>query len=125
MADFDRRAGADPHANGTIWASALWDLRTRLAGIEARGATQTDRLVLAALLVLRRGPRGGASADPKSVRRAKRSFLAGLRALLEADEITNDGRYRCVINAAFKARGIVLDHDAPSSGESRCQPASI
>src|SRR5262249_2791760 len=66
MADFDRRPTADPHANGTIWGTALWDMRRALSaemgGAEAHaGETAADRLVLQWLLLLGQRPGGGAS----------------------------------------------------------------
>ena len=44
MADYDFAPTADPHANGTIWGAALWDLRMRLAGTEPGIARRADLL---------------------------------------------------------------------------------
>ena len=52
MADYDTSPAADAHANGTIWAAALWDLRTQLGRIEADGVRRTDLMVVQALLLL-------------------------------------------------------------------------
>ncbi len=104
MADFDHRSGADPHANGTIWAAALWDLRTRLALAEPEGARQTDLLVLQALLLI--GRRAGTDSTAQSASRAREGFSVALSALLEADEQVADGRHRQVILATFAGRGI-------------------
>jgi hypothetical protein len=38
MDDFDSGPKADPHANGTIWGAALWDLRTEMSCSEDVGA---------------------------------------------------------------------------------------
>ncbi|HKW39756.1 MAG TPA: M36 family metallopeptidase [Gemmatimonadales bacterium] len=95
MRDYDPRAGADPHANGTIWAAALWDLRARLSLVD--GPLAVDLLVLQALLVL-----GGLP-----VRRT--SFQSGLAALLHADEVLNAARHRATILRTFTGRGILPD----------------
>ncbi len=113
MAQYDSRRGADPHANGTIWGAALWDLRTRLASSDPLGAYRADLLVLASLLEL--GYRRDRVASPtvSSTRRARASFAAGLAALLAADKRRFAGRYRSVILEVFAARGI---HPQPSVG---------
>jgi hypothetical protein len=38
MADYDHGERADPHTNGTIWATALWDLRQAINASELGGA---------------------------------------------------------------------------------------
>ena len=48
MDDFHAGPGADPHANGTIWAAALWDVREHLGRALADGAHRADLLVLQA-----------------------------------------------------------------------------
>jgi hypothetical protein len=109
MADYDHRGGADPHANGTIWASALWDLRSQLSAVEPDGATQSDLLVLGCLLGLGRRTGEPGAFTVKSARRARRDFATGLRALLEADELLSSGRRRAMILETFGRRGISLD----------------
>ena len=106
MADYDRRPGADPHLNGTIWAAALWDLRTRLGETDPAGGQNTDLLVLHALRVLGQygDPAPEAAADRTAG--ARESYAAGLTALLQADEQLNAGRNRTAIVAAFAKRGI-------------------
>ena len=52
MADFDSGPKADPHANGTIWAAALWGLRTELSRGEADGGKKCDLLLLKTLLLI-------------------------------------------------------------------------
>jgi hypothetical protein len=95
MRDYDPRPGADPHANGTIWGAALWDLRTRLS--PAHGALATDLLVVGMLLLLGCLP----------LRRT--SFQSGLAALLKADDLLNAARHRATILSTFAERGIVPD----------------
>jgi hypothetical protein len=107
MRDYDSRPGADPHANGTIWAAALWDLRSRLGATE--GALVTDLLVVKALLLLGRlappsGPSGRAA-----LQRVRSSFAAGLAALLHADELLSAGRHQGTLLSVFAARGILSD----------------
>lgn len=108
MADYDSNPGADAHANGTIWAAALWDLRTRLNATQPDGARQTDLLVLKALLLLGQmvDHEREREATITSIRRARESYSTGLAALLCADELLNAGRHRAVITAVFSKRGI-------------------
>lgn len=112
MAEYDGGPDADPHANGTIWAAALWDLRTRLAAAEPDGARQTDRLVLQTLLLI--GQRFGEEPLPTvaGVCRAREGFAVALAALLEAEDRLHAGRFREVILAVFAARGIQPETNA-------------
>ena len=95
MRDYDPRPGADPHANGTIWGAALWELRARLS--PAAGALATDLLVLQTLLLLGR------------LHTRRSSFQTGLAALLHADALLNAARHRATILSIFAGRGIVPD----------------
>lgn len=104
MRDYDPGPGADPHANGTIWGAALWDLRSRLG--PAEGALATDLLVVQMLLLLGRLP----------LRRT--SFQSGLAALLQADDLLNADRHRATILGTFAERGIVPDPLAQRALES-------
>ena len=112
MADYDRGERADPHDNGTIWAAALWDLRSRLQATRAAGenaARACDQLVLKTLLLL--GAETGATAASsaptvKEVRHARASFAVALDALLRADEMLHDGAFRKTIRDCFARRGI-------------------
>ncbi len=106
MANFQRGPGADTHANGTIWATALWGVRTRLARGGPDGARRADLLVLQALLLIGRlfGPNG--ETDASGARRARAGFEVGLAALLRADEMLYEGRHRRTLLATFAARGI-------------------
>src|SRR3984893_14674636 len=77
MADFDSSPTADPHANGTIWGAALWDLRTRLGRIEPEGARRTDLMVLKALLLSGRLPKPGSNPSIRAIRRVRKSYAVG------------------------------------------------
>src|SRR5262249_51907320 len=85
MADYDSSRGADPHANGTIWAAALWDLRCRLSASagEALGARAADLLVLKTLLLLGSKVLPQGEEDIKAIRRYRAAYETGLAALLE------------------------------------------
>lgn len=106
MADFDPRPGADSHANGTIWAAALWDLRSQLCAAEADGARMADLLVLQALVLLGQCVGPEKEPDIREVRRARSSYSAGLTALLQADARLYDGSHHDEIAACFAQRGI-------------------
>ena len=106
MADYDPGPGADAHANGTIWAAALWDVRTRLGEAEPNGVRQMDLLVLKALLLLGRLVRPGREVTVTTIHRARQSYAVGLAALLQAAELLNVGSYQKTILAAFAERGI-------------------
>jgi hypothetical protein len=118
MSDYDRRPGADSHANGTIWAAALWDLRTRLLAAETDGARQTDLLVVGCLLALgRRSPYRG-PATPRVLRWMREGFAAALEALIEADTAVNGGRHLTLMLETFARRGIHPERFPP-------RPASL
>ncbi len=107
MRDYDWRPRADAHANGTVWAAALWDLRSRLGTTE--GALVTDLLVLKALLLLGRLPAPRAVVAPAALQRVRSSFPAGLAALVYADELLHAGRHQGTILSVFADRGILAD----------------
>jgi hypothetical protein len=107
MRDYDARPGADPHANGTIWAAALWELRSRLGATE--GALITDLLVLKALLLLGRLPPPLAPSGRAALQRVRSSFAAGLAALLHADDLLSAGRHQGTVLSVFAAHGILPD----------------
>jgi hypothetical protein len=119
MADFDSGPGANPHTNGTIWAAALWDLRQLLARGGALEARETDRLVLAALLLL--GRVGAGARGARLVASLRDSFDAGLRALVEADDVLHRGAHHRAIETAFRRRGLRPDaDDGAETREARC-----
>lgn len=106
MADYDSSANADPHSNGTIWAAALWDLRTRLKATEPDGAHRIDLLVLKALLGLGSITSPVGEVPTEYLTRVRASYEVGLASLVRTDELMNGGRYREVILLCFSRRGI-------------------
>src|SRR6202048_3264712 len=106
MADYDTSPAADAHANGTIWAAALWDLRTQLGRIEADGVRRTDLMVVQALLLLGRLMDTSSEKTANELRRLRKRFEIGAAAMLHADEILHLGRYRELIRSSFSRRGI-------------------
>ncbi|MBI3467496.1 MAG: M36 family metallopeptidase [Planctomycetes bacterium] len=106
IADYDAGTGADPHANGTIWAAALWDLRARLAAAGPDGVRRADRLVLKSLLLLGRLADHPLRPSRKNTRRLRSDYGMGLAALLHADELLHAGQHRKTILTVFAARGI-------------------
>jgi hypothetical protein len=108
MADYDDRRGSDAHANGTIWGAALWDMRSRFAAVDADGGRQADRVLFTALLILGLRFRNGAPRSARGLPRGRGAFVAGLEALLDADEQQYGGRQRHLIVETFERRGIVL-----------------
>jgi len=106
MADYDTGPKADAHANGTIWAAALWDLRTKLGQIEADGVRRTDLLVVHTLLLLGQLVDTSSGNTVNGIRRLRKSFQIGAAAMLHADELLNLGRNRELIRSSFSRRGI-------------------
>jgi hypothetical protein len=106
MADYDPDRRADPHANGTIWGAMLWDLRTELAEGGLEGTLAADRLVLASMVGLGHIGMDDPAAKPGRLRRIRSSFRTAAAALLEADAILYDARYRASILRAISRRGI-------------------
>jgi hypothetical protein len=109
MRDYDPGPDADPHANGTIWGAALWDLRTHLRAIGSDGARMTDLLLLKALLLLGTLKAPEHEPAPRGLSRLRASFPAGLAALVHADELLCAGQHRDSMLNAFALRGIQPD----------------
>jgi poly-gamma-glutamate capsule biosynthesis protein CapA/YwtB (metallophosphatase superfamily) len=109
MADYVTGPGSDPHANGTIWGAALWDLRRRMAATHVDGAHRADLMVLQALVLI--GGLGVASDESRAreIRSARASFGIGFAALLRAGDILFDGEHRALLGELFAARGIVAE----------------
>lgn len=109
MAAFRGGGGADPHADGQVWAGALWAARTAVAERTGR-AEVLDGLLLHALDRMGwvdRGADPDGGADPRAVRRRRRHFSAALAALLDADEAAGAG-VGDLVEKAFGLRGIAL-----------------
>jgi len=106
MDDYDAGPQADPHANGTVWGGALWDLRSRLLSARGDGARRTDSLLLQALLLMGETPAPAPPPTARAVRRARSSFPVALAALLRADEMLHSGRHRQDILDSFAGRKI-------------------
>lgn len=104
MDEFDSGPKADPHANGTIWAAALWDLRTKLSRGETDGGKKCDLLVLKTLLLI--GHFSPAGSVPE-LRRARADYSTALGLLLQADEILFSAQHRESIVECFLRRRIV------------------
>jgi hypothetical protein len=99
----DYEQGGDPHRNGNIWASALWDVRTAL------GNHLTDLMVMKALVLCGKvGPEGiSASAIEQQIGQ-KDEMRDGLAMLLKADEALNQAKNRAQILKILDKRGIDL-----------------
>jgi hypothetical protein len=110
MGSYVRGPAADAHANGTIWAAALWELRARVAArLQTRaGGKSVDRLVVQALLLIGDDNRAaGDGADrARSLTTARRSFRRAGAALLRADALIYGGSLRDEIATTLRARGI-------------------
>ena len=82
MAHFRGGPGSDPHADGTVWASACWSARQRVTDIGA-DPTRFDTLLLVGLeLVGRDNPGEGLVRDAL---RQRRHFSGLMAAMAEAD----------------------------------------
>jgi hypothetical protein len=106
MADYDFNQGADPHANGTILAAALWDLRTQMAIAEPQGVRLTNRMLLQALILLGRLVGDAPTQTVAGVRNAREGFATALSALLQANEQLYAGRFASKILETFARRCI-------------------
>jgi hypothetical protein len=106
MAAYDGGRTHDPHADGAIWAAALWAARSRL---ERRGiALETfDWMVVRALVRIGRSAVG----LPRAEAVGRRSqFGLALRALLNEDP-SPAGDIGAVVEAVFGERGIEVGYD--------------
>jgi poly-gamma-glutamate capsule biosynthesis protein CapA/YwtB (metallophosphatase superfamily) len=113
MDDFDAGPKANPHTNGTIWAAALWDLRTELKRSADDGARKCDVLVLKTLLSIGQVEADGA----QELRRVRADYSRALATLLEADKALYSGRHHSLILECFSRRKIFLP--GMSAGEIR------
>ena len=99
MADFRGGHDADPHTDGTIWASALWQARCRAAET-GHPVAAVDAMLLRGLARLGGRPAGDRSLE---ARRSRRYFGTLLSAMLEAGP---DGPLADEIEQVMAARGI-------------------
>ena len=104
MLDYDYNPGADPHTNGTIWAAALWDLRTQMLAAHPMGARKTDLLVLKSLLLVGQIIGDEQEVSIADIRRARASYSTNLKALLRADELLFGGSHQAIIREVFFTR---------------------
>lgn len=107
IAEYDEEQESAAHANGTIWAAGLWDLRVRMAEINPTGVQRTDLLVLKALLLLGQSLGNAHPPTVRSICAARSGMAAGFEALLRADKVLNAGCYKDLILATFARRGVV------------------
>lgn len=101
MADFDYSATADAHANGTIFAAALWDCRCQLEIIQGNPRF-VDLLLLKAMLHLR----GRLNGKDNRSGRTEVSFPLALSALLHADSTLSNGTFTNLVRSSFAKRGM-------------------
>ena len=121
MSDYNPSPDADPHANGTIWAATLWDLRARLKMIRPDGVRLADRLALKTLLLLAQLLDHANQENLREITGLQESFRVGLAALLRADELLNAGRHHNIIVESFAARGIQAEASVETgAGGSLC-----
>ena len=106
MAAYGGLRSDDPHADGTIWASALWAARVELQR-DGVAAEELDRLVVHALVRIGRRqddlPRGAEL-------ERRRQFGHALRTLLGEDR-SPGGRIGALVEGVFAGRGIVTGYD--------------
>ncbi len=102
MEEFDSRSTADPHTNGTIWATTLWDLRQKVGKDSGR---MVDKLVLQALLLI--GSLKGQTIKETAYLRSNLDTV--LDSLIEADQILYQGKNRSKIIEVLNKHGIRKD----------------
>ena len=101
IATFDPSPDADPHANGTIWAAALWDLRSAMDRPQL-----TDLLLVKMLVLWRTLISGRDEAVSETQLRGQDSFEIGLALLLLADDTLFGSIHRALILDVFAQRGV-------------------
>lgn len=109
MSDFDDSNGADAHKNGTIWAAALWDMKTQLRSEETDGVDLADLIVLRSLVILGRTSSDLREKNLRKICRLRESYSVALAALLEADQQLHSGLHSETILESFGKRGIKPD----------------
>jgi poly-gamma-glutamate capsule biosynthesis protein CapA/YwtB (metallophosphatase superfamily) len=127
--DFDASPTADPHANGTLWGAALWDLRTVLRTRDAAaGVRLADLLVLKTLLLLGEVGASGHAADrteAAAIRRMRSDYAIALGALLRADDQLYEQRHRDAILECFGRRRIHAAEPAMGARSLKTSTAAV
>lgn len=98
-----------PHGVGSVWATMLWDMTWALVdehGFDPDVYEGTGGNNIAIQLVV----------DGLKLQPCSPGFVDGRDAILEADELANDGENKCLIWNAFAKRGLGL---SASQGSSR------
>lgn len=96
-----------PHGVGSVWATMLWDLTWDLIdeyGYDPDIKNGTGGNNIALQLVI----------DGLKLQVCSAGFVDGRDAILEADELTNEGANRCIIWRAFAKRGLGVSADQGS-----------
>jgi hypothetical protein len=106
MRDFDDGPKADPHSNGTIWGAALWDFRSHMRESIPDGGRRADMIVVQALILIGGLGATESSVRARDVRRARKSFGAGLAALRRAADDLYSGAHTKLLLKVFADRGI-------------------
>ncbi len=105
MAAFRGSSRNDPHADGIVWAAALWSARAAVENSGARGEA-FDTVLLHGLVRL-------GESDPEAptgeALRRRRQFSQALQSILDAEE-DRGGAFRDVIERAFAGHGILVGY---------------
>lgn len=99
---------AAPHGVGSVWATMLWDLTWAFVdeyGFDEDIYEGTGGNNMALQLVV----------DGLKIQPCSPGFIDGRDAILQADEIANDGENECLIWHAFAKRGLGLSAEQGSS----------
>ncbi|MEZ0607933.1 M36 family metallopeptidase [Fibrella sp. WM1] len=108
-----------PHGIGSIWATMLWDMTWEIilqdgqieANVYSTPASVTAmRGNVAALKLVNEGLR---------LQPCSPSFVQARDAILQADQLLFNGRYRCAIGRAFARRGLGANASTGSSSNDR------
>ncbi|MBA4853001.1 M36 family metallopeptidase [Emticicia sp. BO119] len=104
---------AVPHGVGSIWATMLWDMTWEIIMQDNRivnNIYNTTELVgnAAAFKLVNEGLR---------LQSCSPSFIDARNAILEADQLLFNGRYRCAIWKAFARRGLGLNASTGGSSD--------
>ncbi len=116
MTDF----AGDPHKNGEIWCSALWDMTWELIRIEGINKNIFNPIL-----------KGGNSIALKLVMEGMRlqtcrpGFIDARNAILKADSILFNAKYSCAIWSAFARRGLGVKASQGLSNNTKDQVADF